>query len=137
MYTFSSAPVASARPLSRVAVMVGVPGYRARAARRGQGGLRMVTTIRAALSALMLLGFYVYALIVVVGLGALSALAIDRAPPAIAGKVVWVTLAVPFAILVATWKVLRAGPPPPFGLLLSEQRAPRLWAQVRGIANAM
>jgi Zn-dependent protease with chaperone function len=97
----------------------------------------MVTTIRAALSVAMLLGFYLYALVAVVLLGALSMLAIQYAPGVVAGKVVWVTLAVPFAILVATWKVLRAGPPPAVGLALGQERAPGLWAQVRAIATAM
>lgn len=97
----------------------------------------MVTTIRAALSVAMLLGFYLYALVAVVLLGALSVLAIEYAPGVVAGKVVWVTLAVPFAILVATWKVLRAGPPPAIGLALGQERAPGLWAQVRAIAAAM
>jgi hypothetical protein len=40
----------------------------------------MVTTIRAALSVAMLLGFYLYALVAVVLLGALSLLAIEYAP---------------------------------------------------------
>jgi Zn-dependent protease with chaperone function len=97
----------------------------------------MVTTIRAALSVALLLGFYLYALVLVVVLGVLSLLAIEYAPGVVAGKVVWVTLAVPFAILAATWKVLRAGPPPAVGLALGPERAPGLWAQVRAIAAAM
>jgi Zn-dependent protease with chaperone function len=97
----------------------------------------MVTTIRAALSVALLLGFYLYALVLVVVLGVLSVLAIEHAPGVVAGKVVWVTLAVPFAILAATWKVLRAGPPPPVGLALGQERAPGLWLEVRRIAAAM
>jgi Zn-dependent protease with chaperone function len=97
----------------------------------------MVTTIRAALSVALLLGFYLYALVLVVVLGVLSLLAIEDAPGVVAGKLVWVTLAVPFAILAATWRVLRAGPPPAAGLALDPQRAPGLWAQVRAIAAAM
>jgi Zn-dependent protease with chaperone function len=97
----------------------------------------MVTTIRAALSVALLLGFYLYALVLVVVLGVLSVLAIRYAPGVVAGKVVWVTLVVPFAILAATWKVLRAGPPPAAGLALGPERAPGLWAQVRAIATAM
>ena len=105
----------------------------------------MIRTLRAALAALLLFGFYLYAFGIVVALGALTVLLIDVSD-AVAGSVVEdtiasraaeVTLVLAGAILVATWKVLRAKPEPLPGLVLNVRRAPDLWAEVRRIAAAV
>src|SRR6266508_4166023 len=44
---------------------------------------------------------------------------------------------VALGIVAALWKVLRAKPAPPAGLLVDERRAPELWATVRGLAAAV
>ncbi|HEY6595866.1 MAG TPA: M48 family metallopeptidase [Asanoa sp.] len=98
----------------------------------------MVTTIRAVLSAAMLFGFYVYAFGLVVLLGWLTFWVGGRTgSSAVAGKLGYLTLAVAAAILWATWKVIRSKPQPMPGLVLTEHRAPQLWAEVRGLARAV
>lgn len=97
----------------------------------------MVTTIRAALSAMLLLGFYVYAFGVVVLLGWLTFWVGSQTSGAVAGKLGYLTFAVAGAVAWATWKVIRAKPQPMPGLVLTEQRAPYLWAEVRALAAAV
>lgn len=97
----------------------------------------MLTSFRAALSAVMLAGFYVYALAIAAGLFLLTAFLIDLLPGAAIGKLVLVTLAVPFGILVATWRLIRAKPHPPAGLRVRPGRAPGLWTEARAIAAAV
>lgn len=97
----------------------------------------MITSVRAALSAAMLVGFYVYALAIAGGLFVGTALLIEVLPGAVLGKLLLVTLAVPFAILVATWRLIRAKTPPPEGLKVRPGRAPGLWAEARAIAAAV
>lgn len=97
----------------------------------------MLTSVRAVLSAAMLAGFYVYALGIAVGLFIGTALLIDVLPGAVLGKLVIVTLAVPFAILVATWRLIRAKTPPPAGIKVRPGRAPGLWAEARAMAEAV
>lgn len=94
----------------------------------------MVTTARAALSVLLLLGFYGYALGLVVGLGALTVLLAGVGLAAVVGKLSLVTLVLAGAVGYATWKVLRARYEPMAGLVLPQSRAPELWAEVRAIA---
>src|SRR5262245_7895514 len=94
----------------------------------------MLNTVRAALSAVLLLGFYVYAFGMVVAFGALTFLLADRFPTAIVGKLGFLTLFLAGTVLYATWKVLRAKPKPLPGLILPPEAAPRMWNEVRGIA---
>lgn len=85
----------------------------------------------------MLVGFYVYALAIAGGLFVFTALLIDLLPGAVLGKLLLVALAVPFAILVATWRLIRAKTPPPAGLRVRPGRAPGLWKEARAIAAAV
>jgi Zn-dependent protease with chaperone function len=94
----------------------------------------MINAARAGLSAVLLLGFYVYAFGIVAALGVLTIVLVDRVPGAVVSKLGYLTLAVAGAVLYATWKVLRAKPKPMPGLVLSERHAPLLWAEVRAIA---
>lgn len=97
----------------------------------------MVTTARAALSVMLLLGFYVYALGVVALFGALTVLLANYVQGAAIGKLALVTLLLAGGICYATWKVVRARPAPMPGLILPEHRSPELWREVRAIAAAV
>jgi Zn-dependent protease with chaperone function len=98
----------------------------------------VVTTIRAALSAALLFGFYVYAFGLVVLLAWLTFwVGGHTSSGAVVGKLGYLTLAVAAAILWATWKVIRSKPEPMPGLVLTEQRAPQLWSDVRALARAV
>src|SRR5690606_36620893 len=72
----------------------------------------MVTTARAALSVVLLLGFYVYAFGVVVAFGALTVLLANYVQGAVIGKLAIVTLLMAGGICYATWKVIRTRPSP-------------------------
>ncbi|MFC7484104.1 M48 family metalloprotease [Luedemannella flava] len=91
--------------------------------------------MRAALSVLMLVGFYVLALGIIVGLGILSVLMfLNTSGTAGAAKLGFLTIAVAVAVVVALWKVAKAKPEPEPGLPLSPEQAPELWHLVRGLA---
>ena len=70
----------------------------------------MTTTLRAALSVLLLAGFYVVALAIVAGMGALAWWAFQSDAEAAAAKLGFFAAAVAVAIVVALWKVARARP---------------------------
>jgi Zn-dependent protease with chaperone function len=94
----------------------------------------MITTIRAALSVLMLLGFYLFAFGLVAAMGVATVLLWqDHSGPAVA-KLGYVTIAVGVAIVVALWRVMRAKPEVMPGLPVSEAQAPELWRMVRELA---
>lgn len=95
----------------------------------------MTTSLRAALSVAMLAGFYVVALALVVGLGALTVLSFEAGPSALGGKLGIFTLVVAGALVVAVWKVARTRPEPEPGLVVGPQDAPELWATVRELAG--
>jgi len=95
----------------------------------------MITTVRAAVSAVMLLGFYVVCLGIVAGLGALSAYLWQEHLGVAAAKLSYVTLAVGAAVLLALWRVIRARPEPMPGLQVTEAQAPHLWQMVRELAG--
>lgn len=96
----------------------------------------MKATLRAVVSVTLLLGFYVYAVGIVVLFAAPAAWLVSR------GIFNYgVDLLIGLALLVAgsvgyaTWRVVRASRSPQPGLLLTEQRAPALWATVRELAT--
>lgn len=97
----------------------------------------MLTSVRAALSVAMLAGFYVYALAIAGALLVVTGMLIEVVPGAVLGKLLLVTLAVPFAILVATWRLIRAKTPPPAGVKVRPGRAPALWEEASAIAEAV
>lgn len=94
-----------------------------------------VNTVRAAVAVALLVGFYGYTLGIVVALGALTVVLVGFGFSSLVGKLALVTLGLAGATGYATWKVLRASPDPAPGLVLPEQGAPRLWAEVRAIAT--
>ncbi|WP_435736753.1 M48 family metalloprotease [Cellulosimicrobium sp. PMB13] len=95
----------------------------------------MTTTLRAALSVLLLVGFYVLALGAVVGLGAATVWAFSEHAGAGAAKLGFFTVAVAVGLVVALWRVARAEKHDPDGTLLAEADAPELWATVRELAQ--
>jgi Zn-dependent protease with chaperone function len=95
----------------------------------------MSTTLRAALSILMLAGFYLLALALVAGLGAATVWAFSEHAGAGAAKLGYFTIIVAIGLVVALWKVARAKPAPEPGLVLSPADAPELWATVRELAD--
>lgn len=95
----------------------------------------MVTTLRAALSVLLLAGFYLVAGGLVVGLAWLTVLAFGAGAEAGAAKLGFVAVVVVVALVRALWQVARATPEPEPGVELSPAAAPELWATVRELAG--
>ncbi|MET0435822.1 MAG: M48 family metallopeptidase [Cellulomonas sp.] len=96
----------------------------------------MVTTLRAALSLVMLAGFYVVAVGLVVLLGWLSVLAFSTDHVRGAGYLAIFALVLVFGIVSALWKVARAKAAPPHGVEVPPQSAPELWTVVRELSAA-
>ncbi|MEZ0446575.1 M48 family metallopeptidase [Cellulomonas sp. ICMP 17802] len=96
----------------------------------------MTTTLRAALAVLLLAGFYVVALAIVAGLGALAWWAFQSDAEAAAAKLGFFAVAVAVAVVVALWKVARARPTADDGPTLTPADAPALWETVRELAAA-
>ncbi|WP_456789153.1 M48 family metallopeptidase [Cellulomonas sp. P5_C5] len=94
----------------------------------------MTTTLRAALSAVLLAGFYVVALAIIVGMGALSWWAFQSDSEVAAAKLGFFTAAIAVGVVVALWKVARARPEPDEGPTLTPADAPALWQAVRELA---
>jgi Zn-dependent protease with chaperone function len=97
----------------------------------------MSTTVRAGIAVGLLIGFYVVVFGILGGLAAFALWLWQAHPGTAAAKVSYLVLALGAAILAALWKVLRAKPAPPAGVLVDERRAPELWATVRGLAAAV
>ena len=94
----------------------------------------MITTIRAAISVVLLLGFYVLALALVGGLAYASYFAWTQDAETGATKLGYFTVVVAIGVLLAFWRVVRARPTLPAGLPLAPDQAPQLWALVRELA---
>jgi Zn-dependent protease with chaperone function len=95
-----------------------------------------MTTLRAALALALLAGFYVLAFAVVAGLGWLAVWAVQNSDGAAAAKLVVVALGAAAGVLLALWRVLRAKPEPPEGVLVTPEQQPLLWQRVRELAGA-
>ena len=96
----------------------------------------MVTTLRAALSLVMLAGFYLVSVGLVVGLGWLSVLAFSSEHARGAGYLALLAIVLAFGIVSALWKFARAKAAPPEGVEVPERAAPELWTVVRELAAA-
>lgn len=95
----------------------------------------MTAAFRAAASVLMLLGFYVVALL---QLGAVTALVVwisARSNAGIGLKLGFPLLLAVGATVVGLWKAVRTRPEPPGGLLLAPADAPRLFDLIRDVAG--
>ncbi|HEY2950552.1 MAG TPA: M48 family metallopeptidase [Micromonosporaceae bacterium] len=96
----------------------------------------MVATARAGISVLMLLGFYLVALLQLAGAAALTFWLTTRLPGAIAVKLTFPLFAATVgAVGVAIWRAFRARPEPPEGLPVDPDRAPDLWETVHRLAG--
>ncbi|WP_147796085.1 M48 family metallopeptidase [Cellulomonas sp. Y8] len=96
----------------------------------------MITTLRAALSLVMLAGFYVVAVGLAVLLGWLSVLAFSTDHVRGAGYLAIFALVLVFGIVSALWQVARAKAAPPHGVEVPPQSAPELWTVVRELSAA-
>jgi Zn-dependent protease with chaperone function len=94
----------------------------------------MITTIRAAISVVLLLGFYVLALALVGGLAYGSYYAWTQDVAGGATKLGYLAVVVAIGVLLAFWRVVRARPELPPGLPLAPDQAPQLWGVVRDLA---
>lgn len=103
--------------------------------RRIVRGTPMTTTLRAALSVLLLVGFYVLALGAVVGLGAATVWAFSEHAGGGAAKLGFFTIVVAVGLVVALVRVARAEKQGTGGVPLAERDAPELWATVRELAQ--
>jgi Zn-dependent protease with chaperone function len=96
----------------------------------------MVAAARAGISVLMLLGFYLVALLQLAAAAALTFWLTTLLPGAIAGKLTFPLFAATVgAVGVATWRAFRAKPEPPEGLPVGPDRAPDLWETVHRLAG--
>src|SRR5262245_22127613 len=94
----------------------------------------MITTIRAAISIVLLLGFYVLALVLVGGLAYASYFAWTEHANSGATKLGYLTVVVAIGVVIAFWRVVRARPEMPSGQPVAPDQAPQLWAMVRELA---
>src|SRR5262249_14645178 len=100
-----------------------------------EGQTTMITTVRAAVSVVLLLGFYVLALAIVGGLAFASYFLWTHDVGSGAAKVSYLTVVVAAGVAVALWRVVRARPTMPPGLPVNSEQAPQLWAMVRELAS--
>ncbi|WP_433219094.1 M48 family metallopeptidase [Dactylosporangium sp. CS-047395] len=95
----------------------------------------MKTTIRAAISVVLLAGFYLLAIALIGGLGWATVWLWNEHPGAAAGKLAFLTIAVAVGLIVAFWKILTAKPGEPEGLPLAPHEARGLWDTAHELAH--
>ena len=96
----------------------------------------MSTALRAAISVVMLVGFYVLGLLQLAVVGWLLFEIWTHMHGAGAAKLSWLLLVAVGAVVAGLWRAIRARPGEPEGLLLTPQQAPQLWQTVREMAVA-
>lgn len=94
----------------------------------------MSATYRALASVLMLIGFYVVALLQLAAVVALAFWLHQRLSGLATAKLTIPLLLALGAVLVGLWRAIRTKHEPAPGLVLDERAAPRLWAAVRELA---
>ncbi|MFD6755699.1 MULTISPECIES: M48 family metallopeptidase [Micromonospora] len=97
----------------------------------------MAATYRALASVLMLIGFYVVALLQLVAVGALFYFIASRGNGLVATKLMLPLVIALGAVAVGLWKAIRTSHEPAPGLVLDERDAPQLWSTVRELATAV
>jgi Zn-dependent protease with chaperone function len=96
----------------------------------------MVAALRAGISVLMLVGFYVVAALQLAAAVALTYWLTTLLPGAFAVKLTFPLFAATLgAVGVAMWRAFRARPEPPEGLPIDPDRAPDLWETVHRLAG--
>ena len=95
----------------------------------------MNTALRAVLSVVMLIGFYVLGLVQLVVAGLLLYEIWTHLHGAGAVKLSWIVIAAFGAVAVGLWKAMRVKPEPPEGLIITPQQAPDLWRLVADMAR--
>ncbi|RIV33164.1 M48 family metallopeptidase [Micromonospora radicis] len=97
----------------------------------------MAATYRALASVVMLIGFYVVALLQLVAVGALFWWIASKTNGLAATKLMLPLIVALGAVAVGLWKAIRTRHEPAPGLVLDERVAPQLWATVRELATAV
>ncbi|TDC82604.1 HtpX-like protease [Micromonospora sp. KC606] len=97
----------------------------------------MAATYRALASVVMLIGFYVVALLQLAAVVALGIWLADHTSGLLAGKLLLPLVIALGAVAVGLWRAIRTKNEPPPGLVLDDRAAPALWATVRELATAV
>ncbi|MEU2610457.1 M48 family metallopeptidase [Micromonospora sp. NPDC007271] len=97
----------------------------------------MSATYRALASVVMLIGFYVVALLQLAAVGALGVWLFSYTSGVVTGKLLLPLVVALGAVAVGLWKAIRTKNEPAPGLILGEREAPQLWATVRELAAAV
>ncbi|BCL13830.1 M48 family metallopeptidase [Micromonospora sagamiensis] len=97
----------------------------------------MSATYRALASVLMLIGFYVVALLQLAAVVALGWWLLSVSSGILAAKLIFPLLVALGAVVVALWRAVRATNEPEPGLIVGDREAPLLWATVRELAAAV
>ena len=97
----------------------------------------MSATYRALASVVMLIGFYVVALLQLAAVAALGVWLFGHTNGLLTSKLLLPLVAALGAVAVGLWKAIRTKNEPAPGLILGEREAPQLWATVRELATAV
>lgn len=97
----------------------------------------MSATYRALASVVMLIGFYVVALLQLAAVAALGVWLFSHTSGLVAGKLLLPLVVALGAVGVGLWKAIRTKNEPAPGLILGEREAPDLWATVRELATVV
>ncbi|MBQ1025628.1 M48 family metallopeptidase [Micromonospora sp. C95] len=97
----------------------------------------MAATYRALASVVMLIGFYVVALLQLAAVAALGVWLYGHTNGLVTGKLLLPLIVALGAVAVGLWRAIRTKNEPAPGLVLDEREAPQLWATVRELADAV
>ncbi|MEU7801976.1 M48 family metallopeptidase [Micromonospora arborensis] len=97
----------------------------------------MSATYRALASVVMLIGFYVVALLQLAAVAALGVWLFGHTNGIVTGKLLLPLVVALGAVAVGLWRAIRTKNEPAPGLIVTEREAPGLWATVRELAAAV